>query len=250
MMIAGLALPLLSVCLLVVFFAALVRGYSGFGFSALTIASLSILIPPTQIVPVILLVEIVAGISMLPSVWRHIDWRQLRLIGLGSVIATPIGLALLSGLSSQTMRILISLLILIAAGVIWLGFQVRTGHKASAITGAGMVSGVMNGAAGVGGLPLVVFFLSKAESATTARGTLITFLILLDIYTCALATTQGMISVDVVELAAVFLIPVGIGTFLGNRHFLRSPPESFRRIALLMLVLISGGSLMRSLISL
>ena len=80
-MIAGLEWPLLLACLPVVFIAALVRGYSGFGFSALTIASLSILIAPAKIVPVILLVEIVAGIGMLPSVWKHIDWRQLRLIG-------------------------------------------------------------------------------------------------------------------------------------------------------------------------
>ena len=248
-MIAGLEWPLLLVCLLVVFVAAMVRGYSGFGFSALTIASLSIVIPPAQIVPVILLVEIAAGVGMLPAVWQHIDWRQLRLIGAGAIIATPLGLALLAGLSGQTMRLLISLLILVAALLIWIGCQIRSGHHTKTIVSAGMVSGVMNGAAGVGGLPLVVFFLSKEESAATARGTLITFLIALDIYTCLLATAKGMIDSNVLQLAALFLIPVGIGTFLGNRHFLRSPPESFRRIALVMLVLISGGGLVRSLVS-
>ncbi|MEH6825325.1 MAG: sulfite exporter TauE/SafE family protein [Motiliproteus sp.] len=250
MMIAGLEWPLLLVCLLVVFFAALVRGYSGFGFSALSIASLSILIPPAQIVPVILLVEICAGIGLLPSIWRHIDWRQLRWIGAGAVIATPLGLALLAGLSSQAMRILISLLILSAAALIWMGLQLRSGHKAGTIFSAGLVSGLMNGAAGVGGLPLVVFFLSKAEGAVTARATLIAFLITLDIYTCTLAAGEGMITWEVVELAAAFMVPVSLGTFLGNRHFLRSPPESFRRIALAMLMLISGGGLMRSLTSL
>lgn len=248
-MIAGLELPILLLCSLVVFMAALVRGYSGFGFSALAIASLSILIPPAQIVPVILLVEIVAGIGLLPSIWRHIDWRQLRWIGAGALIATPLGLALLSGLSSQSMRIVISLSILIAAALIWMGLQLRSGHQARTIFAAGLVSGLMNGAAGVGGLPLVVFFLSKAEGAATARGTLIAFLIILDIYTCGLAAGEGLISRDVIEMAAIFLVPVGLGTFLGNRHFLRSPPESFRRIALAMLILISGGGLMRSLTS-
>ncbi|MEH6627767.1 MAG: sulfite exporter TauE/SafE family protein [Motiliproteus sp.] len=248
-MIAGLELPSLLVCLFVVFFASLVRGYSGFGFSALAIASLSIILPPAQIVPVILLVEILAGVGMLPSIWRHIDWRQLRWIGAGALVATPIGLALLAGLSSQAMRTLISLLILVAAVLIWLGFQLRSGHRAGTLFSAGLASGLMNGAAGVGGLPLVVFFLSKAESAASTRGTLIAFLITLDIYTCTLAAGGEMITQDVVDLAGVFLIPVALGTFLGNRHFLRSPPESFRRIALVMLMLISGGGLLRSLIS-
>lgn len=249
-MIAGLALPLLLLCLLVVFLAALVRGYSGFGFSALSIASLSILFPPAQIVPVILLVEIFAGIGLLPSIWRHIDWRQLRWIGMGALLATPLGLALLAGLSSQLMRMVIALLILGAAALIWMGLQLRSGHRAGTIFGAGLVSGLMNGAAGVGGLPLVVFFLSKAEGAATARATLIAFLISLDLYTCALATGEGMLNLERVELAVVFMLPVGLGTFLGNRHFLRSPPESFRRIALALLMLISGGGLLRTLATL
>ncbi|WP_421870521.1 sulfite exporter TauE/SafE family protein [Motiliproteus sp.] len=249
-MIAGLDWSVLLVCLPVVFVAALVRGYSGFGFSALTIASLSIVIPPVQIVPAILLVEIVAGIGMLPSIWKDIDWRQLRLIGFGALFATPLGLMLLAGLPSQWMRILISVLILICAVLIWRGFRIRGGDRASVIGSAGVVSGALNGAAGVGGLPLVVFFLSKEESAATVRGTLITYLILLDIYTCLLATGSGMIDWQVVQLAALFLIPVGLGTLLGNRHFLKSPPESFRRIALAMLMLISGGSLGRSLVNL
>lgn len=249
MMVAGLEWPLLLVCLLVVFVAAMVRGYSGFGFSALTIASLSMLMPPAKIVPVILLVEVATGVGMLPSVWKHIDWRQLRLIGTGAIIATPFGLALLAGLSGEVMQLVISLLILVAALLIWFGCQIRSGHHAKTIFSAGLISGVMNGAAGVGGLPLVVFFLSKEESAATARGTLITFLIALDIYTCLLATGKGMIDSSVLQLAVLFLIPVAVGTFLGNRHFLRSPPESFRRIALVMLILVSGGGLAHSLVS-
>lgn len=246
-MIAGMEWPLLLVSLLVVFTAAMVRGYSGFGFSALTIATLSIVIEPAQIVMAILLVEIVAGSGMLPSVWRHIDWRQLAWIGGGALLATPLGVALLSGLPSQWLRLLIAALILAAAVAIWLGLRIRGGNRVHSLLGAGVVSGLMNGAAGVGGLPLVVFFLSKAEAAVTARATLIAFLIALDIYTCGLALGEGLINARVFTMAALFLLPVGVGTFLGNRHFLRSPPESFRRIALLMLMLISGGSLVRSL---
>jgi len=51
-----------------IFFAAVVRGYSGFGFSLLAITSLSLLLPPVQIVPSIFLMEVVASLHLLPGV--------------------------------------------------------------------------------------------------------------------------------------------------------------------------------------
>ncbi len=248
-MVAGLELPMLAFAAVALFAAAYVRGYSGFGFTAIAVVTLSILMPPATIVPVILLIEIAAGISLLPSVWKHIDWRQFRWISLGALLATPFGMMMLAELSGQLMRIVISSLILVAAALIWIGFRIRNGHSSGRIFTAGLVSGAMNGAAGVGGLPLVVFFLSKDENSGTARATLISFLIMLDIYTCSLAAVEGLITLEVIELAGLFMIPVALGTLLGNRMFLRSPQKSFRRIALAMLMLISGGGLTRAVLS-
>ncbi|OMH36573.1 sulfite exporter TauE/SafE family protein [Motiliproteus sp. MSK22-1] len=249
-MIAGLELSVLMLSAVALFAAAFVRGYSGFGFTAMAVVTLSIIIPPSTIVPVILLIEIVAGMSLLPSVWQRVDWRQLRWILFGAVLATPVGVMMLSELSGQVMRVVISSVILMAACAIWLGFRARKGESATSIVSAGVVSGAMNGASGVGGLPLVVFFLSRDENPGTARATLICFLIVLDIYTCSLATLEGLITSEVLQLAVLFLIPVTLGTMLGNQQFLRSPQKSFRRVALVMLMLISGGGLTRALISL
>ena len=249
-MIAGLELPILMFSAAALFAAAFVRGYSGFGFTAIAVVTLSIIIPPSTIVPVILLIEIVAGMSLLPSVWRHVDWRQFRWILFGAVLATPVGMMMLSELSGQVMRVVISSVVLIATCVIWLGFRIRKGESAASIVSAGVVSGAMNGAAGVGGLPLVVFFLSRDEKPGTARATLICFLIVLDIYTCSLATIEGLITFEVLQLAVLFLIPVILGTMFGNRQFLRSPQKSFRRVALVMLMLLSGGGLTKSVMSL
>ncbi|GIT72189.1 MAG: hypothetical protein Ct9H300mP28_20030 [Pseudomonadota bacterium] len=38
--------------------AAVIRGYSGFGFSALTVTSLSLILPPAEVVPTAFLLEI------------------------------------------------------------------------------------------------------------------------------------------------------------------------------------------------
>ena len=58
--------------------AAFIRGYSGFGFSALAVTSLSLILPPAEVVPTAFLLEIVASIFMLPMVWKSIDWQKLK----------------------------------------------------------------------------------------------------------------------------------------------------------------------------
>lgn len=46
--------------------AGVVRGFSGFGFSALTVAGISLVMSPSTIVPAVLMLEILASLS----VWR------------------------------------------------------------------------------------------------------------------------------------------------------------------------------------
>ena len=56
-----------------------VRGLSGFGASMIGIGSLSLLLPPVQVVPAFLALEILTTAHLLPGVWRQVDWRSLRL---------------------------------------------------------------------------------------------------------------------------------------------------------------------------
>lgn len=74
-----------------------VRGLSGFGSSMIGIGALSLLLPPAQVVPAFLAIELLSSTNLRPGVWRQIDWRSLRWVIAGCAIATPAGL-LLAGL--------------------------------------------------------------------------------------------------------------------------------------------------------
>src|SRR4051812_3041761 len=82
---------LLLVSSIVIFLAAIVRGFSGFGFSLLSITAISIIMPAREIVPSIFLLEVAASINMIPSIWREIDWRGIAWLLLGYVVALPFG---------------------------------------------------------------------------------------------------------------------------------------------------------------
>ena len=82
----------------VILLASFVRGFSGFGFSASSVSLLSFIIPPKEIVPIILLLEIVASFFMIPSIWNKINWKFVTYLMVGVVFGTPLGVSLLANL--------------------------------------------------------------------------------------------------------------------------------------------------------
>ena len=78
-----------------VFIASIIRGFNGFGFSATCISGFSFILPAIEIVPIILILEVIISIFMVPYIWNKIDWNFVLKLLLGIIIGSPIGLYLL-----------------------------------------------------------------------------------------------------------------------------------------------------------
>jgi len=233
---------------LIVFGAAIMRGFSGFGFSALTVTSLALFLPPKLIVPVIFLLEIAASIHLLPSVLRQIDRKLLTQLSIGMMLFTPAGVWLLAHLDANHTRLVICLLVLIIALLLLKGVtQKRPNPRLPLITGA--ISGAANGAAAIGGLPVVLMMLYSGMAATATRATLVAYFIITDIYAMVWVGHQNLLTGDVVGLSLLSLLPMVSGIALGSWWFNRSSQGSFRTLALVLLLLVSGIGLARSLLT-
>ncbi len=244
--ISGLGPAVTAYIVAAVFGAGLIRGYSGFGFSALFVLSLSLVLPPAQVVPASLLLEVIASLHLLPGVWRGVPWRTLGWLILGSAVANPIGLYLLATMPAAPMRAAASLAVMTASLLLWRSHQsgLRPSAPASLITG--VVSGIANGAAAIGGLPVVLFLLATAVGAPTSRALLIAYILPMDLYASAVAGTQGLMTMDVAALVVLAVVPLFAGVALGKRHFIEASPESFRRFTLILLIGLASAGLVRA----
>ena len=244
----GLGAGPLAYSLIVVFLAGIVRGYSGFGFSALCVASMSLILPPAQVVPVILMLEVAASVGMLPQVWRDVDWRALAWLCLGAIAGTPFGVVVLAQVPADAARIMISLLVLAASGLLLLGYRFRGERGPKGTLATGIVSGLVNGVGAVGGLPVVIFLLASAAGAAMSRAILVVYLLLTDIYATGLTLSQGLLTWELLGRWGIALPALFLGIALGSRHFLRAPPESFRRFTLALLIVLALLGLLRTLV--
>jgi uncharacterized membrane protein YfcA len=108
------------------------------------------------------------------------------------------------------------------------------------------VSGVANGSAAVGGLPLVLYFLSVSANARSLRATMMIYLMFLSGFGLAVAAWSGLVTFEVLLRGAILCLPLAFGLALGHRRFLRASPDSFRRFALGLLVVLSLLGLLRA----
>ena len=228
--------------------AAYIRGYSGFGFSALTVTSLALILAPSEVVPTAYMLEVAASIHMLPLVWRSIDWKILRWLVIGAVMGTPFGIIFLEEVPQEMMRLVISAIVLIASLLLWKNIRIRSSADWYSILAVGFFSGVINGAAAIGGLPVVLFFLSISLGSALSRASMVAYLFIIDLYAVFLPGSQQLISTELLGRTILFLIPLLVGIFIGHRSFVKTTPESFRKFALSLLIFLSAAVIFRSVL--
>lgn len=225
--------------------ASVVRGLTGFGFSAIIVTGLSLILLPAQTVVLALLLEIVASIHLLPSAWKNINWPLLGALGIGLLVGTPIGVSLLAWLDPDVMRLVISFLVLTFALLLFNGYSYRGPQNFPVYSGVGLLSGICNGTAALGGLPIVTFLLSTQAKVETTRATLIAAFLGTDIYALVLAGGHGLVTSTTLTYAIISLPIVIGGVSLGKHLFNKASPRFFKRSAILLLLGLSLTGIIR-----
>ena len=226
--------------------AGVVRGFTGFGMSAIIVLALSMILPPAQVVPMALVMEIAASAHMLPAAWRHVDWTYARGLLAGSALGIPLGVALLVYVPPDPMRMALSAFVLGMSALLLGGFRFHGRPGTRWGYGVGLVAGIANGAASFGGQPTALFLLSTPIAAAAARATLVFLAIVTSIYGAIMAHLGGLLGSAVLGRGALLLIPMAAGIALGSRRFDGAGPDPYRRSALGLLAALAVIGLARA----
>lgn len=231
-----------------VLLAAVVRGYSGFGFSAIVVAGGSLVLPAAEIVPMVLMLEVVASVRMLPRVWHDVEWRTLWYLLIGSAFAIPLGQWALAWLPVSTMRLVLYCLVIVACILVAREYRVQAAGGARLYLLTGVVSGIANGIAALGGMVIMLMFLATVSRAAAARATLVAFFLFADAYATMTAWGHGLVNREILVNTLILTVPLFIGIALGQRRYEGSRPESFRKLTIILLVGLSVLGILRTLL--
>ena len=242
--------PVIAYSVMCIFFAAMVRGYSGFGFSLLAIAALSLALPPAEIVPSIFMLEIAASLHLLPGIWKDIHWRSIALLLAGCLVGTPFGVWLLAHIPAPPMLVALGLFILASAFLLWRGFALKTMPNRPATMATGAISGLFNGAFSTGGPPVILFYFASPAGTIAGRASIIAYFLGTDMIALPLLAREGLVTWEAFIRALMFLPPLLAGVWLGARSFKGADPAVFRKWVLTILALLAVLTAAKGLFSL
>ena len=232
----------------VILIASFVRGFSGFGFSASSISLLSFILPPVEIVPIILLLEVIASFFMIPSIWSKINWKFVIYLLFGVTLGTPLGVKLLSVLEPRLMHMVISVTVIFFAILLLKGYKnKKLNHNLSKFF-VGGVAGAANGFGTLAGLPIALYFLVIAVEPAVIRASIAALFFFTDSYALILTYFNGLLEISFLyrTLPLIFIVPIGV--FMGTRLFKGSTKESYKKYVLFFLIFISIFGLIKSFI--
>ena len=229
-----------------VFLAGLLRGFTGFGFSLAAVPLLSLIMPPAQAVPIVLLLQLLVSVAGLRDALRLCDWRATRMLALGAAAASPLGTWGLAHLQAGPVRLVIAAVVVAGAAILAGGFRLTAAPVGPGVLPYGMVAGLFNGLAGIPGSPVIAYFLASSVPSGTARGSMIVVFLLTSVLALAPLAWFGLVSRDSLYGAALGFPLVLAGSWLGARAYGRSTEGHYRVVALLLLLATAALSAWRA----
>lgn len=218
--------------------AAFIRGYSGFGFSAIVVALASLVTNPLLVIPAIFACEIFMTVFLLPAVYRAVDWRRFGLISIGTLVLIGPSVWMMARLDADLARQVISLLIAAIALFLLSGWTPKRKAGRGGYLAVGALSGMAN-SAGVGGLPLAAFLTAQRLSPAAFRALMVVQLFVLDIVTLPIMAANDLVSSDTWRAALMALPILGVGIWLGMRSFGLGSDKTFRTLVTVLLLMLS-----------
>ena len=233
--------------ILIVLAASIIRGFNGFGFSAICISLISFILPTIEIVPIILLLEVLVSIFMFRYIWNNIDWKFVIQILLGVSIGGPIGLYLLKFLSPNITHLSICIIIIFFVILQLQGYSNKNINNLPTKISAGIISGVINGLGTLGGMPISLFLLITRVKPIVIRGSLAAIFFFSDTYLFNLSFYSGIVDYTVFLRALPLVTVLPIGVFIGNKLFVKSKEETYRKTVFYFLIMISIIGIIRTI---
>ena len=216
--------------------ASFISGLSGFGFGLVAMALLPLLMGITLANAFVSFCGLAIFASLTIPLRKHIAWKALLPLLIGTSLGVPIGVYVLVNLPEH-------LLLKILAGFIlsYVAFTLITQNRAHFHMDrrwgylAGFVGGIISGALSAGGPPVIMYCDSLNLGKKGFKATLQMYFVLLILYKIPLLYVTGLLTAELWHTLLHYSPFVGAGTACGVLLFRRLSDRWFHRIVLILL---------------
>lgn len=226
--------------LAVLFLATFVRSAFGFGEALIAVPLLALIMPVEVAAPVAVLISVTVAIVVLAQDWRHVHVRSAGWLVLSTLAGTPLGLLLLTRMDSAIVKACLGAIIM-AFSIYSLLKRHRAALKDDRSAWVfGFAAGVLGGAYGMNGPPLVMYGTLRRWTPQHFRATLQGYFLPASLMALAGYALAGLWKPLVTRYYLMALPVVIVAIFLGRLANGRMDGQTFLRLVHVGLVVVGG----------
>jgi uncharacterized membrane protein YfcA len=226
--------------LVVIFIATLIHSTLGFGQSMVAVPLLALRTPLAVAVPLSVLVSLVVAAAVVMQDWQKVKMRPVSWALIASLFGLPLGILLLARGNDHAIKMALGLLIIgfsIYALTVRKKPHLQEDHGLL-LLGAGFVSGILGGAYGMSGPPLIIYGTLRRWTPQHFRATLQGYFLPLAIITLVGYAAMNVLGPPVLWYFMLSLPGTFIALLLGRALNQRLLGHVFLRITYAALIVI------------
>ena len=216
----------------VILFGGLIRGFIGFGGALMIIPTLAVIFTPKEAVALHLMMEIPGTLQLMPAGIRNCDRRTVIPTLAAIMLAMPVGAFALATVDPQPMRIAISIFVLIMVFLLAMDWRYPGKIGTGVLSVSGGISGVVQGATGMGGPPVAAILLSRKDDDDTTRGNMMLLMGSIVLVAFPVQWYFGILTAKTVMLGLFAGVIYVLATWLGSRFYHFGGQRIYRQSAL------------------
>lgn len=218
----------------------LVRGFNGgAGANFITAPVVAYILGAREGVPVIILLNLISNIQVMPGALPHADWRRMLPVGLAAMAMTPVGAWILLTVDEDVMRRIVAGTSIALSVLLLTGWRYNGPRGLSVRIAVGGLGGTITGAVSMGGPPVFLYLLSGPGTAAEQRANFLVFGLLVQTGAVASYAASGLVSQNLLILAAILFVPFTMACWAGMRLFAHVTDTQFRTLTLAWIAILS-----------
>jgi uncharacterized membrane protein YfcA len=209
--------------LVIVFIATLIRSTFGFGEGLIAVPLLALTLPIAVAAPLVVLLSTTIAAIVVVQDWHKIHLRSAGWLLAPTFVGIPLGIALLTSEHQHLVKGVLALVILTFSGYFLAGRnppRLHDDHRAW-LLGCGFLAGILGGAYGMNGPPLVIYGAMRRWSPQHFRATLQGYFLPASLVAVAGFWLAGLLTSSVMHYYLISLpaaIPaIFLGRYLNHR---------------------------------
>lgn len=233
------------------FIASFLKGLTGLGFSTLCLGLLAIFIDLKLAIPLVFLPSLSSNLIVMVQAGRFVEaLKRFWPLYLSALPGLVVGILFLKGSNGELPKAILGT-VMFLYGVWGLKNGIASLSQANEKRlklPIGVISGLVNGATGSQIMPIMPYLLSLKMDRDLFVQTINCSFTISTLVMMAGLGKLGLISQPVLVLSAAGIVPVALGIFLGGRIRRRVSEERYRRLVLILLIVLGAGLVIKTVV--